>query len=169
MKKKIIFIIASQKFRDEEYLEPKRILEDGGFEIETASSRIGEITGMLGAKAQAKWLLNEIVVSNYEAVVFIGGAGATEYFDDPTAIHLASQAATVNKPLAAICIAPSILANAGVLQGKRATSWPGEKSNLTRNGAIFTDNGVEVDGFIITAAGPEFAIPFGQALLDLLN
>jgi protease I len=71
--------------------------------------------------------------------------------------------------LAAICAAPSILANAGLLKGKTATSFPDEGENLKAKGANFTGQGLEIDGRIITADGPAHAKQFGEAIVKALK
>ncbi|MFQ6099494.1 MAG: DJ-1/PfpI family protein, partial [Armatimonadota bacterium] len=105
---------------------------------------------------------------DYDAVVFVGGTGATEYFDDPTAHALAKQAAQSNRLTAAICLAPSILARAGLLQGKRATVYASEAATLEAKGADYTGAAVERDGNILTGEGPHAAKQFSQRLVEAL-
>jgi len=64
-------------------------------------------------------LISKINIDNYDAVVFVGGGGATEYFNDSIAHKIVKESIAKGKVLAAICIAPNILANAGVLKGKK--------------------------------------------------
>ncbi|MDP6612411.1 MAG: DJ-1/PfpI family protein, partial [Candidatus Hydrothermarchaeota archaeon] len=72
MVKKAVLIIAHEGFRDEEFLEPKKVLEDGGVMVIVASSFLGTATGMLGAKAEPDILLEDVKAEDYDAVVFIG-------------------------------------------------------------------------------------------------
>jgi len=167
--KKAVLIIAHKNFRDEEFLRPKEILEKNGVEVTVASSAMGPARGMLGVVVEPDMLVGDINVSDYDAVVFIGGSGSSEFFDNQTAHSIAQQAAASGKLLGAICIAPSTLANAEILVGRRATSYPSEEGNLKSKGAIFTGTGVETDGKIITADGPSSAEQFGQALIDALK
>src|SRR5574344_1740387 len=89
--KKIVFIAAPQKFRDEEYIEPKEILEQAGFEIITASTVVGEIYGKIKIRAVSDILVKDINTDDYEAVVFIGGPGAAVYFNDGFVHELAKK------------------------------------------------------------------------------
>ncbi len=166
---KAVLIIASSKFRDEELFETKKILEDAKVRTTIASSKIGSIRGMLGGKAEAEILISEIKVDDYDAVVFIGGSGAHEYFDDPVAQDVAKQAKAKDKVLGAICIAPTILANADLLEGVKATCYASQKGQLKRAGARFTGADVERDGLIITASGPEAAGQFGLTIVEALG
>lgn len=166
MNKKAVMIIASENFRDEEYAKPKEILERAGIVVKTASSRHGEIIGKLGMKANAELVLSEINLDEFEAVVFVGGPGTVEYFEDSAALNLAREAYDKGKIVAAICIAPSILANAGILKNKNATAFPSEEENLKAKGANYVNEPVVVDGNIITANGPEAAKEFGLKILE---
>ena len=164
----VLMIIAKINFRDEEYLEPKKILTEAGFKVVTASSSLGEAKGMLGATVKIDTTIDKIKVSDYAAIIFVGGSGATEYFDNKIAHKIAQDAVAQNKILGAICIAPAILAKANVLKNKKATVFSSEQDTLKKYGATCTNNGVEVDGKIITASGPKFAKQFGEKIKELL-
>ncbi|MHC4805772.1 MAG: DJ-1/PfpI family protein, partial [Planctomycetota bacterium] len=97
-----------------------------------------------------------------------GGPGATEYFKNPVALNIAREAAGKGKILAAICIAPTVLANAGVLTGVRATAFLSERRRLLQAGAVYTGVPVERDRFIITGSGPAASFQFGRVIADAL-
>lgn len=167
--KNILMIIASQNFRDEELLKPKQIFEKQGFKVTIASSSLNTATGMLGAKVKPEITIENVNVKNYDAVVFVGGVGATEYFQNPLALKIVRDTVKQDKILAAICIAPRILAEAGVLKGKKATVWKSEANALKSKQAIYTAEDVTVDGKIVTASGPHAAEAFGNAIVKLLK
>lgn len=162
--KNILMVIAAGKFRDEELFHTRAAIEQSGGKVTIASTTLEPVIGMLGAKVNADILLSKADVSQYDAIVFVGGIGAQQYFNDMTAHSLARKAIEKGKVVAAICIAPSILANAGLLQGKNATVFPSEKNNLLRSGAKYTAEPVTIDGNIITAEGPTAAKKFGEAI-----
>ncbi|MCD6215813.1 MAG: DJ-1/PfpI family protein [Candidatus Aenigmarchaeota archaeon] len=168
MNKKIVMIIAPENFRDEELLEPKQVFETAGFNVTVASKSVDEARGMLGAVVKVDKDVSNLNIHDYDAVVFVGGSGAAVYFDDAEILDLAQEAYKSADIIGAICIAPSILANAGLLEGKKATSFPSEKQNLNDKGAIYTGNDVEKDGKIITAVGPSAALKFGEEIRDAL-
>jgi len=167
--KKALLIIAPENFRDEELFETKKVLEAAGIKTEIASNQAGTIKGMLGGSQEVKKTLFDVNVSDYQAIVFVGGSGASVYFDDAIALAVAEEAVRQGKIVAAICIAPSILANAGILRGKKATAYPSEKENLVNKGAEFTGEPVTVDGQIVTASGPSAARDFGWKIVELLQ
>ena len=162
-------IVARENFRDEELFETRLELERATVETVVASTRTGPVKGMLGGMAEAAILVNGLRVDDYDAIIFVGGPGATEYFDNPIALNIARQAAYRGKVLAAICIAPAVLANAGVLGGIRATSFWSERDRLQNAGAIYTGAPVERDGLIITASDPRAARQFGRAIAQTLT
>ncbi|KKR88894.1 MAG: hypothetical protein UU85_C0001G0080 [Candidatus Wolfebacteria bacterium GW2011_GWA2_42_10] len=160
--KKILIVIAPENFRDEEYIEPKKIFEDRGFEIKTASLKAGEATGMFGAKVKIDLLISEVNSDEFSAVVFVGGRGMAKLTANREFIDLAQKFYQAGKLTTAICVAPAILANAGILKNKKATSWPDVKDELTKGGADYTGRDVEIDGGIITGNGPQAAGKFGE-------
>jgi len=167
--KKVVMIIAEKDFRDEELLEPKKILEEQGTGVTLASTTLNTATGMFGAKAKPDILVSEVKVDNYDAVIFVGGAGASQYWNDSTAHSIARETVQKDKILCAICIAPVTLANAGVLSGKKATVWASEKGKLEAKGASYTGNSVETAGKIITGSGPQAAGEFGKTIATALG
>lgn len=166
---RVLMIIAPETFRDEEYADPKRVLESRGHEVVTASTRIGPATGKLGLVAVADVALSEAADQQWDAVVFVGGGGATVFFDDPIAHRLATETLARDAVLAAICIAPSTIARAGLLSGIRATAFPSQREDLIAHGAVWTGDDVTVDGRIVTSNGPTPAVAFGNAIADLLE
>jgi protease I len=162
-------VIAPAVFRDEEYEHPKEVLEARGAMVVTASRSAGTCTGKLGAMAEATLPLADADAAEYDAVVFVGGSGAETYFDDPIAQELARDAHALGRVVAAICIAPSILARAGLLDSVRATAFGSQEDDLRRHGARWTGSPIEIDGRIITANGPAAARDFGVAIADALG
>ncbi len=168
--KKVLMVIAFHDFRDEEYQKPREILEKAGAEITVASSSLGPASGKLGMTVNVDALLEDVLVGDYDGFVFIGGPGAAQYFENQTALTLIKQADEAHKVIAAICIAPVTLANAGILAGKHATVFPSEATVLKEKGAIYTGQAVETNGngFIITASGPDAAEEFAYRIAEAL-
>jgi len=166
---KVLMIVPKQDFRDEELFVSKEIIEDAGYEVDIASSSTGYCFGMLGHNVEAAKSLDGIRVADYKAIVFIGGAGAKEYWYDNRALSIAQDAIKEEVVLAAICIAPVTLANAGVLEGRDATVSALFKDKIIAKGAIYSGSGIEVDANIITASGPSSSEGFGYKIVELLK
>ena len=167
--KEAVLITASRNFRDEELFETLRALDAAAIQSVVASTQTGFITGMLGGRAEATMLVSQINVDDYDAVIFVGGPGARQYFNDPAALKIARDAAQKGKVLAAICIAPTVLAKANLLNGVKATAFPTEAVSLQSAGARYTAAAVERDGLIITANGPAAAAMFAKEIVDALE
>lgn len=166
---KIAMIIARENFRDEEYLYPKEEFEKNGHEVLTASSTTKECKGRFGAVVTPDIHYAELTADDFDALVFVGGGGASEYFDTPVAHGLARQTYREGKVVAAICIAPVILSRAGLLSGKKATVFSDGESDLVKGGAFYTGEAVETDGLIVTANGPDASRDFAQAIMKKLK
>jgi len=167
--KNVLMVIANNKFRDEEYVEPRKALEDAGASITVASSSLNESKGMLGLTVKPDVLIGNVKEEDFDGIVFVGGGGAAEYFDSPVAHKLARSFYDRGKLTSAICIAPATLANAGVLKGKKATAFPSSEAALRNHGAIFIKQDVVSDGTIVTAVGPQAANKFGEKLVEALR
>ena len=172
--KKIAMIIAFRDFRDAEYFVPKEIFKKAGAEVKTVSDKLGTAIGADGGDTEVDLLLEDLNISDFDAIVFIGGPGCLSHLDNETSYKIAKEAVNQNKVLASICISPVILAKAGVLSGKKATVWSspldrGPVKILKENGAIYVDENVVIDGKLITANGPAAAEKFGQKILEILT
>ncbi len=166
--KKAVMIIAQNEFREEELFQPKEIMEKAGIEVRVASSSLDIARGMAGQTFQPQLQIKDINVKDFDAAIFVGGAGAIQYWDDPVAHKIAKDAYDSGKVVAAICVAPVVLAKAGILSGKRATVWFADSGQLIVAGAKYSRNNVEKDGNIITASGPIASGEFGEELVKAI-
>ncbi|MFH1428499.1 MAG: DJ-1/PfpI family protein [Candidatus Margulisiibacteriota bacterium] len=169
MQARIAIIIAHDKFRDEEYWIPKHIFENNNHIVKTVSSDMSPAISKFGKPANPDMLLSDVSADHFSAIVFVGGPGASEYFDNPIAHRLAADFTAPGKLLAAICIAPVILSRAGLLAGKTVTVFPSGNQELITNGANVTGNPIEIDGSIITASGAEASEVFAGEIIRLLQ
>lgn len=166
---KVLLVIAQKDFKDVEFTEPRLLLGDQGATLTVASKKKAVATGMDGAEVMPDLALSKVKVPDYDAVVFIGGSGASDYFDDPEALAIAREAAEENKIVAAICLAPGILAKAGLLKGEDATITESRADLLTEAGANYMGPGVVESGLFLTASGPDQAKAFAEKLAELLS
>jgi protease I len=166
---KVLMIIAPERFRDEELFVTQEELEKAGHETVIASLARGICPGSRGGFATATLALEEVRTENYDAVVFVGGGGSKIYFDNENALRIAKEMDGQGKIIAAICLAPVILANAGLLKGKNATVAGTEAKTLERQGALYAGPGVTVDDKLVTGNAPKCSRLFGQKINELLK
>jgi protease I len=167
--KPVLLIIAPERFRDEELFITKEELEEGSCKTVIASTITGRCPGSRGGFAISEVLIDSVNPGDYESVVYIGGGGSKLFFRNETALKIAREFYHQGKIIGAICLAPVILANAGILKGKKATVAGTESKTLEQMGAIYTGPGVTVDGNIVTANAPKASKLFGQTLCSLIN
>ncbi len=166
---RLLFVVAPKGFRDEEYFVPKQILEGKGYEIDTASLRRGAVMGAGGGETQANVLVSEVKPEDYAGVVFVGGPGMVDLVNEPAFVDLAKRFYEANKLVAAICVAPGILANAGLLKSVSATCWEGVADLLATKGVVLKPKSVVWAGRIVTASGPLASQEFGETIAQALQ
>lgn len=167
--KKILMVIPPERFRDEELFETQKVLEAAGYKTVIASTHVGRCAGSRGGFATSTQVLANVAASDYCAVVFVGGGGSKLLYTDKDALNIAKEFSASNKVIAAICLAPVILANAGVLKGKKVTVCGKESTTVEKLGAHYTAPGVTVDGNLVTANGPKSSTLFGQKIVEVLD
>lgn len=172
--KRTLLVVAYKDFQDHEFKPVKKYLKMFGAHVDIASSSLGTATGKFGTSIDIDYLLRDIHPENYDAIIFIGGPGAEEFKENQTALALARGALKSCQVLAAICIAPTILARAGVLKDKKATVWTSTTDDsaaqtLIQCKAKYVDKDVVVDDNIVTANGPEAADKFARTIVDMLS
>jgi protease I len=161
---KALLVVAQKGYKDKEYLDTKAALEDNEIEVRTASKTKDKAKGVDGGEVDPDFALSDIALGEFDAVVFIGGAGAAEFFADAEALALVKKFHQEGKIVAAICSAPKILAQAGLLKGIRATGFASFQKDLEAAGANYTGEPVESEGHVFTANGPEAAEEFGEKI-----
>lgn len=172
MKKEALMIIAPRNFRDEEFREPKAILEREGIKVVVASTMAGTAKGMFGMHVVPDTTVDKIDPAEFDAVVVVGGSGSRTYLWNNLQVQKIVQALHRKGGIvAAICISPAVLARAGLLRGRNATVFPSADAinELKKAGAIVSDAPVMVDGKVITGKGPEAAREFGQKIAEKLT
>lgn len=168
---KALFIIAPKNFQDKELLDTRQVLNEAGVETKVASLTTETAEGSLGTKVVPDLAIKDIVLLEYAMVIFVGGPGALGLYEYEEVKKLLTNLKTSEKKIGAICIAPVLLARAGILQGKKVTVYKTEESvkELAEQGAQLIEQDVVTDGRIVTANGPAAAKTFGQALLKLIK
>jgi protease I len=161
---KVVLIIPSRGFRDEELRVLGEYLRLAQAAVYVASSSDREVYGMEQTPARPDFRISYLPTKDFDAFVFVGGDGVAEYYYDPAAYRIAREAFQEGKVLAASCLAPAILARAGVLRGRTAACHPGEKGALAENGARFSRSDLVSDGRIVTGGKLEKFLPYAERI-----
>lgn len=165
-----VLVPLAEGFEEIEAVAVVDLLRRAGIEVRTAALARREVTGSHGITVLADIGLDEAVAVDYDMVVLPGGMpGATHLKADARVIELLQQFAAAGRYTAAICAAPSVLAHAGLLNGRKATSFPGFLTPESAPGLRLSEAPVVIDGKVATSRGPGTAIPFALALIELLE
>ena len=165
--KKVLFILANN-FREEELFEPRRISES--YNIKTfIASKDKVCKGVLGKMINVDFLFNQVNISDYDAIIFVGGPGSIIYWNDKNVLDIAKESYLKGKLTCSICLATGTLANSSIVKNHKVTGWLDTKDLVIKNSGIYTGNNIEVDGRIITALGPQYAKDFGEAIVKALS
>lgn len=170
--KKILMVVAQDNFRDEEYLEPRDILEDSGVSIIVASNTTKEAKGKLGGKIKPDIAIKDVIIDDFDGIIIVGGSGSKEYlWSNKDLIKHVKDFFDQDKIVSAICASPVVLARAKLLEDRKATVFNDVEliDEIKKYGAIYQDTDVVVDGNIITANGPEAAEKFGMTIVETLS
>jgi 4-methyl-5(b-hydroxyethyl)-thiazole monophosphate biosynthesis len=144
------------------------LLRRAGIEVVTAGLKPGIVKAGRGVQLVPDVTLDIALQEDYDMVVLPGGMpGATHLKDDARIIELLKKMAAAGKYTAAICAAPMVLAEAGLLDGKQATSYPGFLDALF--GVTVSTAAVVQDGKVLTSRGPGTAMDFALALVEALD
>lgn len=173
---KKVALVVYNYFEEAEFTEPLRALKDAAAEVHvlTASGEM-ELQAMQqdiekGATFQADGQLADAAANDYDALVLPGGVvNADKLRMDETARDWARTFMEAGKPVAAICHAPWLLASAGVVEGKKLTSFPSLQDDLRNAGATWVEETVVVEGNLITSRNPDDLPAFCSALLSALE
>jgi len=168
-KGKILMVLSPQEYQEEELNVPRDYFQSMGYSIALASRGVKTATGMSGESTGVDLDLKSVKPSDYMAVIFVGGEGiyTLKLHEDPGYQALAKSAIAQKKLVGAICLGPWILADAGLLKGKRATA--SETDHIKSKGAIVSDEAVVKDGNIITGNGPSASQEFAEAIVSALE
>ena len=127
---------------------------------------------MLGTKVNATLSFEEVEPKTYDGILIVGGGGAQEHlWGDEILGEMVKYFHMSAKVVAAICLAPVVLARAGILKGKKATYFntPVTFREMRAGGAVLVDKAVVSDNRIVTANGPEAATEFAEAFIRALT
>lgn len=165
----ILYVLPEKDFDYYEFTKSRDMLVEQGYKVILSSTVKGGITDDRGNKYECSLLASEVDMKNYRMLVLVGGDGTELILENMEIRKLIQQADKENKYIAAICYAPVVLANAGVLKGEAATVYPSHKKELEDSGAIYNSDSVVVSNNIITAGGPGDTKMFTDRIIEILG
>lgn len=163
---KSALVVLAEGFEEIEAIAVIDILRRADIDCTVAAQHDGKfVTGKMGVQVVADELLEAVRGQDFDLVVFPGGPGARHLRKDEIILGIARRQASSGKCLGAICAAPTVLLQAGVLQGRKYTAHPSVQAELPE---IIADRAVVTDGNIVTSQGAGTAVEFGLALVEHL-
>ncbi len=166
-----VAVLATDGVEQAELDQPWQTLVDAGAEPELVSFESGTITAYEHIDKGETWkvdvALGDADPDEYAALVLPGGVINGDFVRaDADAVAFVKAFFDSGKPVAAICHAPWVLAEAGVVRGRRMTSWPSLQTDLRNAGAEWVDEEVVIDGNLITSRNPDDLDAFGAAIVE---
>lgn len=165
-----VLVPLAPGFEEIEAITVVDLLRRAAIEVHTASLDGPHVTGSHDIAVLADLALDAVVADDYDMIVLPGGMpGADHLKGDPRVISLLRRFAAAGRYTAAICAAPGVLAHAGLLEERAATSYPGFLGPGSAPGIRLCADAVVVDGNVVTSRGPGTAMQFGLALIEVLE
>lgn len=167
-----IAMIAANGFEDSELVKPLEAIREAGVSVTliglTDADKQG-IKGKHGTVVKPDAAIDEVEADNFDAVVIPGGRSPAKLRKDRRMLDFVRAIDLAKKPVAAICHGPQVLASAGLLEGRTATSYHSVRKEVLEAGGTFLDQPVVVDGNLITSRKPADIPDFVQAFLASLD
>ena len=169
-----VAVLATDGVEQVELDRPWQVLEEAGAEPELVSLEAGTITAYehidKGDTKKVDAVVSSADPDSYAALVLPGGVINGDFVRaDADAVAFVQAFFDAGKPVAAICHAPWVLAEADVVKGRRMTSWPSLRTDLRNAGADWVDEEVVVDGNLITSRKPDDLPAFNEKLTEALS
>jgi 4-methyl-5(b-hydroxyethyl)-thiazole monophosphate biosynthesis len=165
--KALVFLAPG--FEEIEAVTVVDILKRAGVDVTVAGLTPNMTEGKHGLKVTPDTSIDNVDVTDFDAVVLPGGnPGYKNLRKDPRVVAMVKKAFDSNKLVAAICAGPTVLSDAGILEGKACTIYPGMEDELVKGGGKPRSDSIVVDGTVITSRGPATAFLFALTLAEKL-
>lgn len=164
----MVYVFLADGFEIIEALAPVDMLTRAGIDVKLVGVTGKLVNASCGVSVAADMTVEEFNFYDVEAIVLPGGMPGTLNLAGNSVVQKTiDNANNIGVPVCAICAAPSILGQKGLLEGKNAVCFPGFEDKL--NGAVISDKSVVTDGNIITAKGAGVCIEFGLEIVKALK
>ena len=170
LKGKKVIILVEEMFNVFEFWYPYYRLKEEGVEVTVVGSGSADVyTGKPGTQAQVDASADQVSADNFDGIIIPGGYAPDMMRRYPAMVNLVKNFFNANKTVAAICHAGWMLVSAGILPGKKVTSFFAIKDDLINAGAEWVDQEVVVDGKLVTSRTPDDLPAFMKAVINLLQ
>ncbi len=164
--KVLMFLVEG--FEEIEAMAPLDILRRAGVSVDTVSiTEDNKVISSRKVTVLSDKLIKDVNFDEYEMIILPGGPGTDNYLKSEILLKKLKEF-SVNKKIAAICAAPTVLSSLGILKGKKAVCFPACEETLIKDGAILTVEKVITDGNIITSRAAGTALDFGLEIVKEL-
>jgi protease I len=168
---KKIAILAADGVEQVELVEPRKALEEAGAGTELVSFEDGEIQGFdhleHADKLKVDRTLSDASADDYDGLLIPGGVANGDFLRaDEDAVRFTADFARAGKPIAAICHAPWVLVEAGLVKGRTVTSFPALKTDIRNAGGTWVDEEVHVDNGLVTSRKPDDIPAFSAKAIE---
>lgn len=169
-----IAILATDGFEQSELLEPKRLLEEAGATTQVVSLKTGSIRGWSGKdwgdEVPVDLALEAAKAEDFDALLLPGGVMNPDHLRrEAAAVAFVRAFSEAGKPIAAICHGPWLLVEAGLVKGRKITSWPSLKTDIVNAGGEWVDEEVVVDDGLVTSRKPDDIPAFSRGLVEAIG
>jgi len=162
-------IISADNFEDSELLYPYYRFREEGIETDIASMKAGPIKGKHGYEIEANKSLSEINAGDYDFLLLPGGKAPEQVRKEQTAHEIARYFFENEKPVFAICHGPQTLISAGLIKGRRATSYKSVAGEMKEAGVLYEDKEVVTDGNLVTSREPSDLPVFMREIMKMIK
>ena len=171
LKGKRVAIVATDMVEQAELLEPRKALDEAGAQTELISLKPGEIQGFnhydKGDEIRVDRTIEEASADEYDALLLPGGVGNPDVLRmDENVVSFVRDFFEQGKPVAAICHGPWTLVEAGVVRGRKLTSWPSIQTDIRNAGGNWVDQEVVVDQGLVTSRKPDDIPAFNAKMIE---
>ena len=166
----LVLVPLAQGCEELEAVTITDLLTRAGINVVTVGLDEQIVTASRGMKLVPDKQLDDVLEEAFDMIVLPGGLPGADHLNNDKRIQtIVKRLAANNKYTAAICAAPRVLATAGLLEGKHATSFPGALDQFPVNNLTYEEKAVVVDGNVVTSRGPGTAMDFTLTLIELLS
>lgn len=169
IKGKRVAIFLEDLYEDLEFWYPYYRMQEAGAEVAVIAPQKGRFTGKNGVPAEAELSIDAVRAEDFDCLIIPGGYSPDRMRRSPKMVEFTGAMHRAGKPVAAICHAGWMLASAGILKGRRATSFFAIRDDLVNAGAEWRDAEVVVDGNLITSRTPADLPAFCRAIIASLG